>query len=169
MNTQEMTGLLDYIVKYPYDSQDAIDKLFDEWSGLKSLIKELSAAFDYVEREKEAFRKKCAELGEQVERLQSEKRHYEKAEPLNEAEQSLAKYLREKRDEGKIVFYVVGDLMESTPERICNQSADGLLWDLNRDEMTCVTFAHEDPTWVNNFATAQVIRFLHQEYMKEKS
>jgi len=112
--------------------------------------------------------KEIEELEFELECLKSDEKHYEKAEPLSDEEKNMVELLRKRKKEGKIVFFVLGDLMQSTPEIICNQPADGLLWDLNRDEVTCVTFAHNDPTWVNNFAVAQVIRFLHGEYMKNK-
>ena len=39
------------------------------------------------------------------------------------------------------------------------QPADGILYDLNRNESTVLTFL-PDPKWINDFAVAQVIRAL---------
>ena len=39
------------------------------------------------------------------------------------------------------------------------QPADGILYDLNRDEATILTFI-EDPKWVNDYAVCKVIRAL---------
>lgn len=67
-----------------------------------------------------------------------------------------------KKKEGKAVYYVSpNELAVSALEDLCNQPADGILYDLNRDEASILAFAGEDnPYWVNNYATAQVIRYL---------
>jgi hypothetical protein len=67
-----------------------------------------------------------------------------------------------KKKEGKAVYYVwPNKLAISALEDLCNQPADGILYDLNRDEASILAFAGEDnPYWVNNYATAQVIRYL---------
>lgn len=67
-----------------------------------------------------------------------------------------------KKKEGKAVFYVSPkELAVSALEDLCNQPADGILYDLNRDEASILDFAGEDnPYWVNNYAAAQVIRYL---------
>jgi hypothetical protein len=39
------------------------------------------------------------------------------------------------------------------------QPADGILYDLNRDEATILTFI-DNPKWVNDYASSQVIRAL---------
>jgi hypothetical protein len=71
-------------------------------------------------------------------------------------------FILAKKKEGKAVYYVSpGELAVSALEDLCNQPADGILYDLNRDEASILAFAGEDnPYWVNNYATAQVIRYL---------
>ena len=71
-------------------------------------------------------------------------------------------FILAKRKEGKAVYYVSPDeLAISALEDLCDQPVDGLLYDLNRDEASILAFASEDnPYWVNNYATAQVIRYL---------
>lgn len=71
-------------------------------------------------------------------------------------------FILKKKKEGKAVYYASpGELAVSTLEEICNQPAEGILYDLNRDEASVLAFASDDnPYWVNNFATAQVIRYL---------
>ena len=87
-------------------------------------------------------------------------------------------FILAKKKEGKAVYYVSpNELAASTLEDLCNQSADGILYDLNRDEASILAFAGEDnPYWVNNYATAQVIRYLkgrveelEQQLIKEES
>lgn len=76
--------------------------------------------------------------------------------------QEIIDFILAKKKEGKAVYYVSpNELAASTLENLCNQPADGILYDLNRDEASILAFASEDdPYWVNNFATAQVIRYL---------
>lgn len=45
---------------------------------------------------------------------------------------------------------------------IVKQPADGLLYDLNRNEVTILTFI-DDPKWINDYAVAQVIRELKRQ------
>ncbi len=45
---------------------------------------------------------------------------------------------------------------------LINQSAEGILYDLNRSEVVVLTFI-EDIKWVNDYATAKVIRYLKKQ------
>ena len=76
--------------------------------------------------------------------------------------QEIIDFILAKNKEGKAVYYVSpNELAVSALADLCNQSADGILYDLNRDEASILAFAGEDnPYWVNNYATAQVIRYL---------
>ena len=78
------------------------------------------------------------------------------------ATQEIIGLILAKKKEGKAVYYVwPNELAISALEDLCNQPADGILYDLNRDEASILAFAGEDnPYWVNNYATAQVIRYL---------
>ena len=68
----------------------------------------------------------------------------------------------EREAEGRVVYYQSPtELVSSVLSELCKQPADGLLYDLNRDESTILTLASDnDPYWVNNYATAKVIRHL---------
>ena len=76
--------------------------------------------------------------------------------------QEIIDFILAKKKESKAVYYVSPkELAVSALEDLCNQPADGILYDLNRDEASILAFAGEDnPYWVNNYATAQVIRYL---------
>ena len=76
--------------------------------------------------------------------------------------QEIIDFILAKKKEGKAVYYVSpNELAVSALADLCNQPTDGILYDLNRDEASILAFAGEDnPYWVNNFATAQVIRYL---------
>lgn len=76
--------------------------------------------------------------------------------------QEIIDFILAKKKEGKAVYYVSPNELEAaTLKNLCNQPAIGILYDLNRDEASILAFASEDnPYWVNNYATAQVIRYL---------
>lgn len=76
--------------------------------------------------------------------------------------QEIIDFILAKKKEGKAVYYVSPNELEViTLKNLCNQPASGILYDLNRDEGSILAFASEDnPYWVNNYATAQVIRYL---------
>lgn len=76
--------------------------------------------------------------------------------------QEIIDFILAKKKEGKTVYYVLpGELEVTTLENLCDQPVEGILYDLNRDEASILAFAGEDnPYWVNNYATAQVVRYL---------
>ena len=78
--------------------------------------------------------------------------------------EELINLIKERESEGRVVFYQAPGILHSTPVAcLCDQPADGILYDLNRDEASILAFASDDnPYWVNNYATAQVIRHLCQ-------
>jgi hypothetical protein len=85
--------------------------------------------------------------------------------------EQLVELIRSKRKEGKIVFAWAEGLMESSLESaVYDQPVDGLLYDLNRDIVTCLSNLENsnDPVWINNTASGIVIEYLHNELMKYK-
>lgn len=79
-----------------------------------------------------------------------------------EEKKELVQFILDKREEGKIVVMGLEGPMSMPLEDIIKQSAEGLLYDLNRQEETALTFI-DDPKWVNDFAVALVIRKLKAE------
>src|SRR3990167_815158 len=71
----------------------------------------------------------------------------------------LRDYILHKEKEGIVVFNTIEGLYEMKLEDIINQPTDGLLYDLNRDRATVLTWI-EDQKWVNDFAVYQVIKKL---------
>jgi hypothetical protein len=70
----------------------------------------------------------------------------------------------EERKKGNVVCTLLPDEWGTiSVKEIIKQPVDGLLWDLNRLEEVALTFMDDpsNPTWVNNFAVALVIRELH--------
>ena len=71
----------------------------------------------------------------------------------------LRDYILHKEKEGIVVFNTAEGLHEMKLEDLINQPTDGLLYDLNRDRATVLTWI-EDQKWVNDFAVYQVIKKL---------
>ena len=72
---------------------------------------------------------------------------------------------------GNIVVSTFDGIKAAPLKEIINQPAEGLLYDLNRDEATILTFIH-DPKWINDYACMVVIRELKRqldECLKQKS
>ena len=78
----------------------------------------------------------------------------------------LREIILEKEKEGKVVFAVQGGLMEADIMDFINQPTDGLLYDLNRDKATVLTFIN-DPKWINDYAVGLVISKLKEFYDKK--
>lgn len=68
----------------------------------------------------------------------------------------------EKEKEGLVVLCGYdGTLREIKVEDLLKQPVEGILYDLNRDKATVLTFI-EDPKWINDFAVGMVIRKLKE-------
>jgi hypothetical protein len=79
----------------------------------------------------------------------------------------LREIILEKEKEGKVVFAVQGGLMEADIMDFINQPTEGLLYDLNRDKPTVMTFIN-DPKWINDYAVGLVISKLKEFYDKAR-
>ena len=62
----------------------------------------------------------------------------------------------EEYEKGNVVFMTVDGLIVSPLKDFITQPIDGLLYDLNRDKMTVLSFL-DDPKWVNDYAVMMVI------------
>jgi len=67
-----------------------------------------------------------------------------------------------KKAEGKVVFATFEGLMSADLEEFIKQPAEGILYDLNRDAATVLTFIN-DQKWVNDFAVGLVITKLKEK------
>ena len=87
----------------------------------------------------------------------------------NETFNRIFEIVEENERHGKITFMTECGLMQMPIERFCRQSADGLLYDLNRDESTTLCLGAEGlERWVNDYAAAKVIRYLINELEKAR-
>ena len=64
-------------------------------------------------------------------------------------------------EKGNIVIATIEGLQVMKLSEFIKQPVDGLLYDLNRDEATILTFI-DDPKWVNDYAVCKVIRALKE-------
>ena len=77
--------------------------------------------------------------------------------------------IKQNEAQGAVVFMTSFGLMACNMERFVKQSADGLLFDLNRDEATILTLGEQGlERWVNDYATAKVVRYLVGELEKKR-
>jgi len=109
------------------------------------------------------------ELHEKLKDALSDQAKYEivpknrEEEPQAEMPPDAKELLLELRDkvlqaqgEGKVVLSTIEGLVEMRLDDLINQPAEGILYDLNRDRPTVLTFL-EDPKWINDFAVGAVI------------
>jgi len=66
------------------------------------------------------------------------------------------------RDEGKVLFHSLGGVVAANLAEFINQPAAGILYDLNREEIT-TTSSDITKKIINDLAVATVIRYLHAE------
>jgi len=85
-------------------------------------------------------------------------------------EEKLWELVQKKETEGKVVFMTIDGPMEADLEEFIQQPTEGLLYDLNRDRVTVLTFMKQDnPKWANDYAVGLVIGKLKKYYDKAKT
>lgn len=62
----------------------------------------------------------------------------------------------DEENKGNVCVFTIEGLMKMPVKDIVNQPAEGILYDLNRDRVTVLTFI-EDKKWVNDYACGLVI------------
>lgn len=77
-------------------------------------------------------------------------------------ESTRKQFLLEEYKKGNIVINTVEGIMTAPLKEFIKQPIEGLLYDLNRDEATILTFI-DDPKWINDYALTQVIRELKNQ------
>ena len=78
--------------------------------------------------------------------------------------------LTEYKEGNIVVVEYDGSLRSTLLTEFIKQPVEGMLYDLNRDEATVLTFV-DDPKWINDYAVCQVIRALKSridELLKDK-
>jgi hypothetical protein len=81
----------------------------------------------------------------------------------NKKSKELKTLVLEEYKKGNIVIASgVGGLCTAPLKEIIKQPVDGLLYDINRNEATILTFIN-DPKWINDYASTQIIRALKNQ------
>jgi hypothetical protein len=82
-----------------------------------------------------------------------------------EAAKKMLELIREQEKKGRVVLLVLdGEVHSMNLDALLQQPAEGLLYDLNRDKVTCSVWIGEGKrTWVNNYAVALVIERLMEQ------
>mgnify|MGYP007100094469 CR=1 FL=1 len=77
----------------------------------------------------------------------------------------LAEYAK-----GNIVFAGIEGLQIANLNEFIKQPAEGILYDLNRNEATVLTLIENNPKWINDYAVAKTITALKAriEELEEK-
>lgn len=81
-------------------------------------------------------------------------------------ETEVKDFILEQEKEGKIVVMTIDGLATMNLNDFINQPTEGILYDLNRNRETVLTYIN-DPKWVNDYAVGLVIKKL-KEMIKEK-
>jgi len=82
--------------------------------------------------------------------------------------EDLKQKILDEYSKGNIVYASVDRLMVTNIEEFISQPTEGILYDLNRDEATILTFIN-DPKWVNDYAICKIICALKAENERLKS
>ena len=76
--------------------------------------------------------------------------------------ESIKELVLKEAKNGFLVIAGFEGLQKAKLSEIVKQPVEGLLYDLNRDPATILTFIN-DPKWINDYACMQVIQFLHEK------
>ena len=76
--------------------------------------------------------------------------------------ENIKELVLKEAENGFLVVSTFDGLKKAKLSDMVGQSADGLLYDLNRDTGTILTLI-DDPKWINDYACNQIIRYLKKE------
>ena len=74
--------------------------------------------------------------------------------------EQIKELILDESKKGNVIISTFEGLAKMKISEIVKQPVEGLLYDLNRDPATILTFI-KDPKWVNDYASMQVITYLH--------
>lgn len=78
----------------------------------------------------------------------------------------MLELIQEQEKKGRIVVLNIDGACSYDLDEFIKQPADGILYDLNRDKVTCASWIDSNDecknTWVNNYAVALVIHRLKE-------
>lgn len=88
-----------------------------------------------------------------------------------DTKEELKKLILDAWKDGYVVFASIDGLRKQKLEDFTQQPLEGMLYDINRDAATILTFV-DDPKWVNDFALTKLLEYYYnkcKEYENEKT
>lgn len=79
-----------------------------------------------------------------------------------ETKEDLKNMVLDAWKDGYVVFASIDGLRKQKLEDFTSQPLDGMLYDINRDTATILTFI-EDPKWVNDFALTKLLEYYYNK------
>ena len=86
----------------------------------------------------------------------------DKSDVSSDPYENIKEFVLKEYEEGNIVVSTFDGLQTVSLKEFVKQPVDGMLYDLNRNETTVLTFI-KDPKWVNDYAVAKVIQELKRQ------
>lgn len=81
-------------------------------------------------------------------------------EERKKAQESIRDKVLAEWEKGNVCFNTIEGIMMQPLDWFVQQPLDGMLYDMNRDLATILTFIDE-PRWVNDFCLTKVLRYYH--------
>ena len=78
-------------------------------------------------------------------------------------EKILAEYAK-----GNVCYATIEGIMTSKLEDFIKQPLEGMLYDMNRDKATILTFI-DDPKWVNDLCLTEILRYYYNRVKELES
>ena len=79
-----------------------------------------------------------------------------------ETKEDLKNMILDAWKDGYVVFASIEGLHRQKLEEFINQPLEGMLYDINRNAATILTFL-DDPKWVNDFALTKLLEYYYNK------
>jgi hypothetical protein len=80
----------------------------------------------------------------------------------NEIRKSVCDWVLSEWDKGNLVYADIEGLKSIKLEEFIKQPLEGMLYDINRETATILTFL-DDPKWVNDFALTKLLEYYYNK------
>ena len=84
-----------------------------------------------------------------------------------EEKEELKKLILDAWKDGYVVFASAEGLRKQKLEDFTQQPLEGMLYDINRDAATILTFV-DDPKWVNDFALTKLLEYYYNKCKEQE-
>ena len=85
----------------------------------------------------------------------------------NEIRKSVCDWVLSEWDKGNLVYADIEGLKSIKLEEFVKQPLDGMLYDINRNTATILTFL-DDPKWVNDFALTKLLEYYYNKCKEQE-